>query len=197
MPTENNYRSRLEKLAGAAPSTKAALIRSLLPGIEVALNSGQRLKDIWKELNDEGLEMSYQGFHKTVQRARRSRKLTATSGWGKQAKSPEAQGLQETKVETAEEEDLVAGIEAAFLSAQAEALGSIEKAARKAGMAVREEIQKDVETGQLHARELIVELNSAYSRSAVRRWVAVGLVVAGGLLLLGVGLGVQLARVWK
>jgi len=197
MPTENNYRSRLETLAGAAPSTKAALIRSLLPGIEVALNSGQRLKDIWKELNDEGLEMSYQGFHKTVQRARRSRMLTATSGWGKQAKSPEAQGLQETKVETADEKDLVAGIEAAFLSAQAEALGGVEKAARKAGMAVHGEIQKDVETGRLRARELIVELNSAYSRSAVRRWVAVGLVVAGGLLLLGVGLGVLLARVWK
>jgi hypothetical protein len=50
MSTENNYRSRLETLAGAAPSTKAALIRSLLPGIEVALNSGQCLKDIWKEL---------------------------------------------------------------------------------------------------------------------------------------------------
>ena len=196
MPTENNYRSRLETLAGAAPSTKAALIRSLLPGIEVALNSGQRLKDIWKELNDEGLEMSYQGFHKTVQRARRSRMLTATSGWGKQAKSPEAQGLQETKVETAEE-NLVAGIEAAFLAAQAEALGGVEKVARKAGMAVLGEIQKDVETGRLRARELIVELNSAYSRSAVRRWVAVGLVVAGGLLLLGVGLGVLLARVWK
>src|SRR5580692_10490905 len=94
-------------------------------------------------------------------------------------------------------EQMVAGIEAGFLSAQAEALGSVEKAARKAGMAVHEEIQKDVETGRLHARELIVELNSAYSRSAVRRWVAVGLVVAGGLLLLGGGLGVLLARVWK
>ena len=87
MSTENNYRSRLETLAGAAPSTKAALIRSLLPGIEVALNSGQRLKDIWKELNDEGLEMSYQGFHKAGQRARRSRKLTTASDWGKQDNS--------------------------------------------------------------------------------------------------------------
>jgi hypothetical protein len=84
MPTENNYRSRLETLAGAAPSTKATLIRSLLPGIGLALNTGQRLKDIWKELNDEGLEMSYQGFHKTVQRARRSRKLTTASDLGKQ-----------------------------------------------------------------------------------------------------------------
>jgi hypothetical protein len=94
-------------------------------------------------------------------------------------------------------EQMVAGIEAGFLSAQHEALGSVEKAARKAGMAVREEIQKDVEAGRLHARELIVELNSAYSRSAVRRWVSVGVVAAGGFLLLGIGLGVLLARVWK
>ena len=94
-------------------------------------------------------------------------------------------------------EQIVAGIEAGFHSAQHEALGNVEKAARKAGMAVREEIQKDVEAGRLHARELIVELNSAYSRSAVRLWVAVGMVVAGGLLLLGLGLGVLLARVWK
>ena len=94
-------------------------------------------------------------------------------------------------------EQIVAGIEAGFHSAQHEALGNVEKAARKAGMAVREEIQKDVEAGRLHARELIVELNSAYSRSAVRRWVAVGMVGAGGFLLLGLGLGVVLARVWK
>jgi hypothetical protein len=66
-----------------------------------------------------------------------------------------------------------------------------------AGIAVREEIQKDIDAGRLHARELIVELNRAYSRSAVRRWVAVGLVAAGGFLLLGVGLGVLLVRVWK
>jgi hypothetical protein len=92
-------------------------------------------------------------------------------------------------------EQMVAGIEAGFFSAQHEALGSVEKAARKAGMAVREEIQKDVEAGRLHARELVVELNSAYSQSAVRRWVAVGLVAAGGFLLLGMGLGVLLARV--
>jgi hypothetical protein len=94
-------------------------------------------------------------------------------------------------------EQMVAGIETGFHSAQHEALGNVEKAARKAGMAVREEIQKDVEAGRLHARELIVELNSAYSRSAVRRWIAVGMVAAAGLLLLGVGLGVLLARVLK
>jgi hypothetical protein len=94
-------------------------------------------------------------------------------------------------------EEIVAGMEAAFRSAQREALGSVEREARKAGVAVREEIQKDIEAGRLHARELIVELDRAYSRSAVRRWVATGVVAASGLLMLGVGLGVLLARVMK
>ena len=94
-------------------------------------------------------------------------------------------------------EEIVAGLEAGLRSAQREALGSIEKEARKAGIAVREEIQKDIDAGRLHARELIVELNRAYSRSAVRRWVAVGVIAASGLLALGVGLGVFLARVLK
>ena len=94
-------------------------------------------------------------------------------------------------------EEIVAGMEAGLRSAQRQAMGSIEKEARKAGIAVREEIQKDVDAGRLHARELIVELNRAYSRSAVRRWVAVGMIAASGLLVLGVGLGVLLARVLK
>jgi ElaB/YqjD/DUF883 family membrane-anchored ribosome-binding protein len=94
-------------------------------------------------------------------------------------------------------EEIVACIERGLRSAQHEALGSIEKEARKAGIAVREEIQKDVEAGRLHARELIVELNHAYSRSAVRRWVAVGVIAASGLLVLGVSLGVLLTRVLK
>ena len=94
-------------------------------------------------------------------------------------------------------EEIVAGLEAGLRSARREALGSIEKEARKAGIAVREEIQKDIDAGRLHARELIVELNRAYSRSAVRRWVAVGVIAATGLLALGVGLGVFLAGVLK
>lgn len=52
---QKDYRHCLEKLAGTVPERKAALIRSLLPGIEAALNSGQRLKDIWKALGSEGL----------------------------------------------------------------------------------------------------------------------------------------------
>ena len=94
-------------------------------------------------------------------------------------------------------EEMVAGIEVGLRSAQHEALGIVEKEARKAGIAVREEIQKDIDAGRLHARELIVELNRAYSRSAVRRWVAVGVIAASGLLVLGIGLGVLLVRVLK
>jgi hypothetical protein len=94
-------------------------------------------------------------------------------------------------------EEIVAGIEAGLRSAQHEALGIVEKEARNAGIAVREEIQKDIDSGRLYARELIVELNRAYSRSAVRRWVAVGVIAASGLLVLGVGLGVLLAGVLK
>lgn len=92
---------------------------------------------------------------------------------------------------------MVTDIEVGFRSAQREALGSVEREARKAGIAVREEIQKDIDAGRLHARELIVELNRAYTRSAVRRWVAIGMVAASGLLVLGIGLGVLLVRVLK
>jgi hypothetical protein len=94
-------------------------------------------------------------------------------------------------------EEIVTGLDAGFRSAQTEALGSVEREARKAGIAVREEIQKDIDAGRLHARELIVELNQAYTRFAIRRWVAIGVVAASGLLVLGVGLGVLLARVLK
>jgi hypothetical protein len=107
---QKDYRHCLDELAGAVPKRKAALIRSLLPGIEAALSSGQSLKDIWKALGNEGLQMSYHGFDKAVWRAGRMRKPTAASGWGKQDKPSEAQGLQETKKETAEERDPLANL---------------------------------------------------------------------------------------
>ncbi len=63
---KKDYRHCLDKLVGAVPERKAALIRSILPGIEAALNSGQSLKKIWEVLESEGLQMSYHGFHKAV-----------------------------------------------------------------------------------------------------------------------------------
>ena len=107
---QKDYQHCLDKLAAAAPETKSALIRSLLPGIEAALNSGQRLKAIWEALRKEGLQMSYHSFHKTVSRSRKMKKPTAARGWGKQNRSPAAQELQEIKVETVEERDPFANL---------------------------------------------------------------------------------------
>src|ERR1700686_4344985 len=105
-----HFRQCLNKLAATAPQKKAALIRSLLPGIETALRCGHGLKEIWVALGGEGLRMSYRVFHKTVSRSRNAKKPTATSSWGKQDKPLEAQGLQETKVEAVEERDPFANL---------------------------------------------------------------------------------------
>src|ERR1700736_1315087 len=94
-------------------------------------------------------------------------------------------------------EEIVVSLEAGFRSAQREELGSVEMDVREDGIAHLEEIQKDIDAVRLHARELIVELNRAYTRSAIRRWVAIGVVAASGLVVLGVGLGVLLARMLK
>jgi len=107
---QNDYRRCLDKLAGASPKKKAALIRSLLPGIEAALNSGQSLKEICETLRSEGLQMSYRVFHITVSRARKARKPTAESNWGKQDKPSETQGLQKATVETVGERDPLANL---------------------------------------------------------------------------------------
>jgi len=107
---QKDYRRCLDKLAGASPKKKAALIRSLLPGIEAALNSGQSLKEIWEALGSEGLQMTYSVFHITVSRARKAKKATAASNWGKQDKPLEAQALPETKVEAVEGRDPFANL---------------------------------------------------------------------------------------
>jgi hypothetical protein len=79
-----DYRQCLEKLVGAPPKRKAALIRALLPQIEAALCAGQGLKAVWQALAEEGLAMSYPVFHMTVWRAGKGRKPTAFSNWEKQ-----------------------------------------------------------------------------------------------------------------
>ena len=54
--------------------------------------------------------MSYRVFHKTVSRSRNAKKPTAAGIRGKQDKSSEAQGLEETKVETVAERDPLANL---------------------------------------------------------------------------------------
>jgi hypothetical protein len=104
----NDYHRCLDKLAAAEPETQSALIRSLLPGIEAALNSGQRLKAIWKALRKEGLQITYRGFHMAISRARK--KPTASSNWRKQPTPSQAQALRETEVKPVEERDPLANL---------------------------------------------------------------------------------------
>jgi hypothetical protein len=55
----------------------------------------------------------------------------------------------------AREKEMAGSLELILRSAQDKALVGIESEVKKAGMAVREEIQKDIDRGHLHARELI------------------------------------------
>ena len=104
MSTQNDYHRCLQKLATAPPTRKAALVRSLLPGIETALNSGQTLKDIWQALETEGLQVSYHTFQMAVWRAKRKR--TAASSCGKREKPHDARGLGEVEKATEERDPL-------------------------------------------------------------------------------------------
>ena len=108
MSTQKQYRRCLEQLAADPPKRRVALIRSLLPAIEVALTSGLNLKEMWQALQTEGLDVSYHTFYMVVWRARRN--STAPSSRGKQDVSPAEQGAQETKVEAVEERDPFANL---------------------------------------------------------------------------------------
>jgi hypothetical protein len=80
------YRQTLEKLAEEPPTTKTALLRSLLPQIQVALRSGKTLKQIWQRLSEDGLDISCETFCRLIRRAQaKPRASAAPSG-----KSPEA-----------------------------------------------------------------------------------------------------------
>jgi hypothetical protein len=109
MSTQKDYLRCLEQLAATPPNRAVALIRSLLPGIEGALHSGQNLKSIWEALQTEGLQVSYHTFYMVIWRARRKR--AAPSSRGKQIKPFEAKTLWETEVKTVEERDPLANLE--------------------------------------------------------------------------------------
>lgn len=75
---------------------------------------------------------------------------------------------------------------------QQEAVSWVQEEVGQAGSTLRAQIQRDIDGARLHARELVVQLSQVYSRTAVRRWVAVGVVSGLILLLIGIGLGLGL-----
>ena len=75
---------------------------------------------------------------------------------------------------------------------QQEAVSWVQEEVGQVGSTLRAQIQRDIDSARLHARELVVQLSQVYSRTAVRRWVAVGVVSGLILLLIGIGLGLGL-----
>lgn len=100
MSTANLYRRALEKLADEPPTTKTALLRSLLSEIEVALRSGKTHKQIWQRLSDAGLDMTCETFCRLIRRARKKPRMTAAQG-----KSTEVPELRTQQAESSVEHD--------------------------------------------------------------------------------------------
>ncbi len=77
MSTPYLYRQALEKLASEPPTTKTALLRSLLSEIEVALRSGKTHKQVWQTLSDAGLDITCETFCRLIRRARQKPRISA------------------------------------------------------------------------------------------------------------------------
>jgi hypothetical protein len=93
--------------------------------------------------------------------------------------------------------DLQSEAEAAQEKWQLETIFGLQQEMERAGGALRMDLQRDRDAAKLQARELAVQLSQAYSRSAVRRWVAIGLIVGLALLVFGIGLGAAIERLWR
>jgi len=89
---------------------------------------------------------------------------------------------------------LLAEAEKGQKRSQQETLVWVQEEMGRAGSALRAQLQRDIDAGRLQARELVVQLSRVYARSAVRRWVALGIVSGLLLVLIGVGLGLELGR---
>jgi len=87
------YRDTLEKLAAEPPTTKTALLRSLLSEIEAALRSGKTHKEIWQRLSDAGLDISCETFCRLIRRVCKKPRIAAARG-GKSVEVPELHARQ-------------------------------------------------------------------------------------------------------
>src|SRR5438094_6775391 len=90
--------------------------------------------------------------------------------------------------------DLLVEAEKGQKRAQQETLVWVQEEMGRAGTALRAQLQRDIDAGRLQARELVVQLSQVYAQSAVRRWVALGIVSGLLLVLICVGLGLELGR---
>ena len=87
---------------------------------------------------------------------------------------------------------LVAELDACFEDMQQRNVGHLTDQVRASGRVVREEIDRDLRAARLDASEAVFTLQRCYSHVVVWRWVAVGLMCAAGLILLGFAIGKML-----
>ena len=87
------YRDTLEKLAAEPPTTKTALLCSLLFEIEAALRSGKTHKQVWERLSDAGLDITCETFCRLIRRVRKKSHTAAARG-GKSLEVPELHAQQ-------------------------------------------------------------------------------------------------------
>lgn len=87
---------------------------------------------------------------------------------------------------------LVAELDACFEDMQQSNVGHLTDQVRASGRAVREEIDRDLRAARLDASEAVFSLQRCYSHVVVWRWVAVGLMCAAALILLGFAIGKML-----
>ena len=90
--------------------------------------------------------------------------------------------------------DMLSEAEEGQKRSQQESAVWVQEEIGRAGGALRAQLLRDIDVGRLQAKELVVQLAHLYSRSAVRRWVALGIVSGLVLFLIGVGLGFELGR---
>jgi ElaB/YqjD/DUF883 family membrane-anchored ribosome-binding protein len=64
------------------------------------------------------------------------------------------------------------------------AAGELGRAVRTSAIAVRRELQADVDAAKIEAQQLVAEIHQAYSQVHVRRWIAAGIVAAAVIAFL-------------
>jgi len=90
---------------------------------------------------------------------------------------------------------LIKEMEAASECMEERAAGRLADQVRQSGGTIREEIQRDIELAKLEVSEAVFKIRAAYSKGAVGRAIAMGIVCAVALLAFGIALGVALGRI--
>jgi len=92
---------------------------------------------------------------------------------------------------------LLSEAEAAQEKCQQETVFGVQQEMAHAGRALRMDLQRERDAAGLQARELAMRLSQIYSRSAARRWVAIGLASGLVFLVTGIAFGIALVRLWR